>query len=435
MGRRLKRLAALCAMLLAASALVTYVFAWENEQQALNDLREKDGASVVLRKLEKTADGTVTENVISGAVFRLFTAEGTLVSGPYTTDENGEIRLSLPAGNYYFEEETPPDGYTFDWDRDGDPIMRYHFTVKELDESLLVLAYNRLDTYQPLEMELPNIIKKVEGEDIPKTEFTFALEGKYAYPMPEGAVGRTLTVSRVGKGTVSLGTLTFTLPGTYTYTLYEVSDGDFSWTYDEAVYTLTFEVSAKKGKLICEDLTIRKDEKTADEIIFTNVYEKIDLNEKITVSGKKTWEHGTNPEANRPERIIVKVYADGELVQQREVTEKSNWEYSFELYRYDRNGEEIRYVLDEEDVSGYSKAINGYDIVNTYTGTSGGSTSDSTKPSAKPPKTGDEFELGFWLAMAALGLCGFVTVLILLLRTKSYRGRRLQKKGKRLMRK
>ena len=51
-------------------------------------------------------------------------------------------------------------------------------------------------------------------------------------------------------------------------------------------------------------------------------------------------------------------------------TEEQDWKYSFtKLPKYDDDGKEIKYTVDEENVRGYTKKIDGYDITNTHTPT------------------------------------------------------------------
>lgn len=311
--------------------------------------------------------------------------------------------------------------------------------------------------YTPINVKLPAITKVVEGKNAPKERFTFVLKGKSGAPMPEDASGSRYTASRTGKGTVSFGSITFERPGTYVYTIYEVEGDDLNWTYDDAEYTLTITVK-EDGDALTAETSVKKNGNKTRKIVFTNTYEKIDLNEKVTISGQKIWNHGTNPEENRPDHIIVMIYADGTLTQQKNVTERSDWKYSIVLPKYTKTGEVIRYTVDEADVTDYSKKITGYDITNTYVGESNPvqpndptqptgpanptdpSTpgSDENKPVApsKPPKTGDDFPLTLWLVLGTVSLCGFVAAMVALHRTQhTYQGKRLKKKGKRLMKK
>lgn len=299
--------------------------------------------------------------------------------------------------------------------------------------------------FAPIDVNLPAIAKMVEGENAPNERFTFILKGKSGAPMPEGAAGSRYRVSRVGKGLVSLGSITFEQSGIYVYTIYEMASDDPNWTYDDSEYTLTIKVK-KDGEVLTAETALTKDGKSAKKIVFTNTYKKIDLTEKVTISGQKIWNHGTNPEENQPDHIIVMIYADGILNRQKEVTERSDWKYSFVLPKYNNSGKEIRYTVDEAGVTDYSKKISGYDITNTYTGHSSPTQpsdpstpgTDPSKPSTpgKPPKTGDEFPLTLWLILGAVGLCGFAAMLVALHRTKhADQGGPTKGKGKRLMKK
>lgn len=405
------RLAAVFAAVLTA-LLATTAYAWETEQQALNSIRE-DNTVVLLRKLEKTADGTVTEKTLPGAAFLLHRVDGTQLGGPYTTDEKGEIRVELPPGAYYFTETAPPDGYTYDWDEAGNTILHYPFTVaepeegKKSEEAQLVLAYNR--KLISVDVTLPTVEKRVEGQDVPREKFTFILEGLSDCPMPEAAAGTTWLVSRIGEGPATLGEVTFYMAGDYTYTIREAAGEDGNWQYDEAVYTLTVRIREKDGALLCDGFDLKKDGMPASGVVFTNRYVKKDLSETVIVSGQKTWDHGADPQANWPDHIVVKLYADGVLFRQCEASESTAWQYSFEVPRYTAAGQEIQYTVDEDAVEGYSRRVSGWDITNTYVGTTAAGTQ-------KPPKTGDEFSLALWVTLGLIGAGGLAVTLVLLCR-------------------
>ncbi len=91
--------------------------------------------------------------------------------------------------------------------------------------------------------------------------------------------------------------------------------------------------------------------------------------ETVTISGHKTWIHGDNPESMRPTSIVVHLHANGELKQTTTVyaDELGNWTYSFaDVPKYDENGVEIVYTIDEGYVHDYSASYQGYNITNTY---------------------------------------------------------------------
>lgn len=91
------------------------------------------------------------------------------------------------------------------------------------------------------------------------------------------------------------------------------------------------------------------------------------LPETVSIKGVKTWNDGENQDGLRPEAIYVQLFANGELLTTRKVTEEDNWSYLFaDLPKYS-NGEVIHYEIKEEIVPGYNQEIVGYDLTNSHT--------------------------------------------------------------------
>ena len=86
------------------------------------------------------------------------------------------------------------------------------------------------------------------------------------------------------------------------------------------------------------------------------------------VEGVKTWDDSDNKYGKRPEKITIYLLANGERVDSREISEENSWTYKFDnLAVKDEEGNPIIYTVDESEVEGYTKAIDGYNIKNTYT--------------------------------------------------------------------
>ncbi|MBE6937794.1 MAG: Cna B-type domain-containing protein, partial [Ruminococcaceae bacterium] len=94
----------------------------------------------------------------------------------------------------------------------------------------------------------------------------------------------------------------------------------------------------------------------------TNTHEP----ETVNVSGTKFWNDDNNRDGIRPERITVKILADGVEVAQIESSRVNDWNYSLELPRYRDGGVEIVYTVAEEPVEGYTDEYDGYDVTNTH---------------------------------------------------------------------
>ena len=105
--------------------------------------------------------------------------------------------------------------------------------------------------------------------------------------------------------------------------------------------------------------------KIEDDIDFETVVVK---SQTIDISGTKTWNDDGNKDKTRPEKITIYLVANEKIIDAKEISEADGWKYSFTgLDKYDRNGNEIKYTVDESEVEKYTKQVNGYDIVNTYT--------------------------------------------------------------------
>ena len=87
---------------------------------------------------------------------------------------------------------------------------------------------------------------------------------------------------------------------------------------------------------------------------------------QITISGKKTWEHGSNPVRGWPISIVLHIKADGEIVRQKLITEAEHWSWSVRVDEFAPDGHKIVYTVDEASVQGYRKAVDGFNITNTY---------------------------------------------------------------------
>ncbi|MGJ0994176.1 Cna B-type domain-containing protein [Enterococcus casseliflavus] len=122
--------------------------------------------------------------------------------------------------------------------------------------------------------------------------------------------------------------------------------------------------------------------------------------ETTTVSGRKTWNDNDNQFNTRPESITVNLMQNGEKYAEKIVKadKEGNWTYRFDkLPKYDAEGKAYTYRIQEVKVPDYTTKVNGYDLVNTYTGPETPKTpSDPKKPqvplSPKKPDTSKQPE-------------------------------------------
>ncbi len=352
---------------------------------------------------------TVT-NSYTGTVMKEISGEKTWQGNELTNDLLPQsITLLLKDGDRVVEEaEVTPDEngrwvYQFTapkYDADGHEIA---YTLEELPLESFRPSYNGFDvvnTYlPPVTVTLPAIVKAVEGDAPPEEHFTFCMTAQDDAPMPEGVNDRFLTLQIAGSGEVQLGSISYTETGVYRYTVTETAGRAPGWIYDSAVYNIIVTVVEENGVLRAETV-ITKDGKPADSLEFVNRYDsELPTQDMTVVEGKKIWRHGNNPEENRPDSIVVIVYGDGEVVQQQLVTASDGWQYRFELPKYNAEGREIVYTVDEADVAHYEKTIDGYDLINTYQEDDTGLPGDS---GSHTPPTGHSYRLRPWLLLMLL---------------------------------
>ncbi len=97
-------------------------------------------------------------------------------------------------------------------------------------------------------------------------------------------------------------------------------------------------------------------------LVFVNEYQEP---EKISISGGKTWIQTNAGGAEKAERIIINLLADGVRIRRQVVTADQGWKWTFaDLDKYDENGKEIVYTVTEEPVEGYTTVVKGYDVTN-----------------------------------------------------------------------
>jgi pilin isopeptide linkage protein len=117
-------------------------------------------------------------------------------------------------------------------------------------------------------LEIENYIDgDVPKEDVP---FTFVLKPEDdAEPLPEA-----LTTTVHGAGKAEFENITYTSKGVYEYTIYQNSDKQEGYTYDDSVYYVKVEVSSDaRGKLYTTVTTHKQNEKQkARSFEFVNTY-------------------------------------------------------------------------------------------------------------------------------------------------------------------
>ena len=292
------------------------------------------------------------------------------------------IIIQLRRGNEILRTVTvTPDSdggwrYSFDKVPKRDILgNEYQYTVQEVripGWRPITDGFNIKNVYQPpVTDDSVEVEKTVTGEEPPVTEtFIFILTPLNGAPMPSD---NQVTIK--GEGKASFGQITYTLPGTYIYTIAETDGGVSGWYYDAEVYTLTVTVTEKAGQLQANRVLTKKGI-ASEKVLFTNRYNT--NGDTISVRVSKVWKQDT--ENNRPQNIQVQLYQDnnsyGEPVK---LSDANGWKWTWS----DLNKNSV-WTVNEVDVpEGYTKDISG-DQINGFviTNTKG----DSNKISVKVTK-------------------------------------------------
>ena len=99
--------------------------------------------------------------------------------------------------------------------------------------------------------------------------------------------------------------------------------------------------------------------------------------EVTEVAVKKVWDDAENKDGLRPEKVTVRLLADGQEVAVKEITATDNWQASFTDLPVYKEGKKIAYTITEDPVAGYTATIDGFRVINRHT--------PPTTPPGTPP--------------------------------------------------
>ena len=109
--------------------------------------------------------------------------------------------------------------------------------------------------------------------------------------------------------------------------------------------------------------------------------------EVTEVAVKKIWDDADNKDGLRPEKITVRLLADGQEVAVKEITATDNWQASFTDLPVYKEGKKIAYTITEDPVAGYITNIDGFTVTNRHTPPTTPPTTPPSTPPTTPPTT------------------------------------------------
>ena len=222
----------------------------------------------------------------------------------------------------------------------------------------------------------------LEGPESIKGDYTFTLSSKDGTPMP-AAGGEKVTNPAEKGGTAKFGQITYTKPGTYTYTVTE--SGEVAGITNDAEAT-----SGKTVTVVVRDngdgtLSASSTSTTDAPLTFTNTYE-------ATSHGvAKVWSGDDELTELRPSSITVRLLANGEDTDKTlKLSSANGWSGTFhDLPKSsDSKGTPIKYTTKEEFVpagyhASYQELDGGHDSVVTNTLETGSLTVSKTVKQAE----------------------------------------------------
>ena len=374
-----------------------------------------------VEELFEGIDNSIRYMVASGVVTDKITEEFDLVipedgSSPFTMTLAGETLTSAPAGDnkWVFGEANDDGVYPY--------VVEYDPSTNSFEWTLNVPVENTRQVTLSYDLELKEEYAKTGWYDTNVEAFldyvtTDGDDGTFNFEIPKVHYREKteVTVTKIwddddnndGKRPDSV-TFNLLANGTQVATKSVTEDDDWTCTFtdlykhDEKDVQIEYTVVEAAVDGYKADATVN--EGGIWEV--TNTHEP----EKLDVSVTKVWDDENNKDKIRPESITVKLLKDGQDTGKTLVLdEKNGWKGTFtELAKYENQGKEISYTIEEVKVNGYTVKITGsasagYTITNTH------------KPTPINPGTGDNTNI---LPLAALFLASLAGIICLVVRRR-----------------
>ncbi len=202
-------------------------------------------------------------------------AGGAIDFSSATFTKDGIYQFAITQNNlnktgYIYDDSVTYITVTVTLDKETNTLS-YKTAMIKNNENVDGVVFNNI--YEPIPVSDELIFgKNIIGIPVLSANFSFVLKADNAeYPMPQGSANGEIIASVTGEGEVSFGKITFTEPGEYSYTVYEVNDKTLGYIYDRTVYEITYTVTDADGILESKRV-IMADGEIVDETVFKNVY-------------------------------------------------------------------------------------------------------------------------------------------------------------------
>ena len=296
-------------------------------------------------------DYTIVEDQVPGYVSKVDgynitnTQESTEVTGTKTWIEVDEqyrpdsIIVNLLANNKEIDSQDVSANSDGEWSFAFTELAKYDIEGNEI-------------VYTVVEEKVPGYVSEVDGTNITNTQESREVTGTKSWDEVDEQY-------RPDSITVNL------LAGEEEIASKEVEaddDGEWNFTFEGLP---KYDTDGNEIEYTIEEESVTGYTSEIEDFTITNTQETTEL------SGVKTWLDDNSQ--NRPGTIIVQVKNGDTVVQAKDVTadDEGEWNYTFtDLPKYDKEGNEITYTIDEAEVpAGYEKSIEGNNITNLRVGT------------------------------------------------------------------
>ena len=274
-----------------------------------DDANNQDGLRPATITVKLYKDGVATDQTLE-------LSEANQWQGSF---ENLDEKAAGKAIHYTVKEENVPEGYTLSID-DKDPAHpiltnKHEPTVTQVKVTKKWEDANNQDGLRPKEIQ----VQLYAGDQ---------------------EVGEKVVLSTDNKWT-------------HTFTkLPEKANG-------EIIHYSVKEVNVPEG------YTVTEESQEKGDVVLTNTH----IPSTVDIPVTKIWVDNDNQDGLRPAKITVKLLANGGEVARKDITSETDWKETFTGLPKFKEGKEIVYTLQEEEVNGYSPSIDqeSYTITNTHT--------------------------------------------------------------------
>ncbi len=323
-----------------------------------------------------------TSEALEGAVFTLTHKAACSVCGGKVaidaitaeSNSNGKVSFaSVPSGHEYTLSETKaPEGYVANSDTYSVKIEYGKVFIDGAEVSSDFTINNK--AFVPATV---NIIgsKKLSGgdkndADILAGQFKFSVENNNS----KGVSGVPAQVETAAGGKIDFGTWSFSIPGTYTFTVSENNLGNAGYGYDSSSVTVTVTVSVDESGEKLEAVTaISKNGAAADKVEFSNTYTAPEAITNNPISGDVTLTENGKPKDIEDKQFDVSIKADPsnntngyEADVPSTVPADSNGDFDFPEIEFKKPGS-YSFVITENNKGAAGYGYDGSEYVVTYT--------------------------------------------------------------------